>query len=188
MRSDLEAPMENRETTAAPTTDCHDCSLAPAIGASRRDFLRQSALIVGVLATASGVAPETVSALPVHFGSGHRGKEADVTYPIPAADGTTIDEKNQVILVRYQGAVMAFNLSCPHQNTALKWNSDAQEFQCPKHKSKYKPDGKFISGRATRDMDRLAIKKDGENVVVDVDTMFKDDEDHAGWDAAVVKV
>jgi len=181
--------MENRQPNAAlTTTDCDDCSLHQTVGASRRDFLRQSALVVGVLATASGIAPEAVSALPVHFGSGRRTSETDVTYPIPAADGTTIDEKNQVILVRYQGAVYAFNLSCPHQNTALKWNSDAGEFQCPKHHSKYKPDGKFISGRATRDMDRLAIKKDGDNVVVDVDTMFKDDEDHAGWDAAVVKL
>ena len=103
-----------------------------------------------------------------------------------ATDGATIDKKEQVILVRFQGVVYAFNLSCPHQNTALKWDAADQRFQCPKHKSKYQPDGTFISGRATRGMDRLAIRRDGETVVVNVDVMFEQDKDPAGWTAARV--
>jgi nitrite reductase/ring-hydroxylating ferredoxin subunit len=175
------ATQESIETSHS--SDCNDCVLG-----SRRDFLRRSAMIVGVLAAASGAAPESVRALVVRFGTGRRHGASDVSYPVPTADGTTIDTKNQVILVRYQSVVYAFNLSCPHQNTALRWNQDDQQFQCPKHKSHYKPDGTFISGRATRGMDRLAIRGDGANVVVDVDQMFKEDENKASWDAAVVKV
>ncbi len=48
------------------------------------------------------------------------------------------------------------------------------------------PDGTFISGRATRGMDRLAIKRNGDVVVVNVDVMFQQDKDLAGWTAAKV--
>jgi nitrite reductase/ring-hydroxylating ferredoxin subunit len=162
---------------------CNDCPLE-----SRRDFFKQSALLIGAVAAATGLTAERAQALAITFATGRRGAATDVTYPVPAADGVTIDNKNDVMLARTQGQVIAFNLSCPHQNTALRWNGDAQQFQCPKHKSIYKPDGTFISGRATRNMDRLAIRKDGDNVVVDVDQMFKQDENQAGWDAAVVKL
>ena len=97
-----------------------------------------------------------------------------------------IDREQEVILVRWQGAVYAFNLSCPHQRTALRWNGGDAQFQCPKHHSKYRPDGTFVSGRATRGMDRFSISRSGDEIVVDVDAMHKEDKDQAGWDAAVV--
>jgi nitrite reductase/ring-hydroxylating ferredoxin subunit len=108
------------------------------------------------------------------------------SYPIPAQDGVQIDRDQEVILVRWQGAVYAFNLSCPHQRTALRWNQGATQFQCPKHHSKYRPDGAFVSGRATRGMDRFSITRAGDQVVVDVGAMHKEDQDQAGWDAAVL--
>ncbi len=111
-----------------------------------------------------------------------------ITYAIPAADGVQIDKENEVILVRWQGNVYAFNLSCPHQRTALRWNDSSKEFQCPKHKSKYTPSGSFISGRATRGMDRFAIQHSGAGVVVDVDQMFQEDDNAAQWKTAFVKV
>ena len=91
-------------------------------------------------------------------------------------------------MVRYQGKVYAFALSCPHQHTALRWEPDNSQFQCPKHHSKYQPDGTFVSGRATRGMDRFMITRSGDNVVVDVDAMHKEDKDPAGWAAAMLKV
>jgi Rieske Fe-S protein len=82
----------------------------------------------------------------------------------------------------------AFNLSCPHQHTALRWNDSIKEFQCPKHKSKYQPTGNFISGRATRSMDRFAIQRNANNIVVDVDTMYQEDEQAAQRKAAFIKL
>ena len=64
----------------------------------------------------------------------------------------------------------------------------AHRFQCPKHKSQYQPDGEFITGRATRGMDRLGIRRDGSTVVVDLDALHKQDDDPAGWAAAVVRL
>lgn len=112
----------------------------------------------------------------------------EVTYPVPPQDGASIDRENQVILVRYLGKVYAFALSCPHQNTALRWSDSDHRFQCPKHHSKYQPDGSFISGRATRGMDRYEVRREGETLVVNLDRLFKDDQDHAGWLAASVSL
>ena len=149
----------------------------------RREFLRAAASFLATLA-ALGVSPAAAEAMAVRAGRALRVRGAEVTYPIPAVDGATIDKEEQVILVRFQGVVYAFNLSCPHQNTALKWIPADQRFQCPKHKSRYQPDGTFISGRATRGMDRLAIRREGEMVVVNVDVMYEQDKDAAGWNAA----
>ena len=89
-------------------------------------------------------------------------------------------------MARYRGRVYAFSLSCPHQHTALRWQPGDQRFQCPKHHSRYTPDGTFISGRATRSMDRFAVRREGANVVADLGRLIKQDEDRAGWDAAFV--
>lgn len=113
---------------------------------------------------------------------------AEVPYPVPPLDGATIDRTNQVILVRHQGSACAFALSCPHQNTALKWRGDEGRFQCPKHHSRYTSEGVFISGRATRNMDRLPIRMDGSRLLVDVDRVYESDKDPNGWALASVRL
>jgi Rieske Fe-S protein len=110
------------------------------------------------------------------------------TYPIPPADGVTIDRAAQVILVRVERQVLAFNLSCPHQNAAVRWNNRGRQFQCTRHDSRYSPDGTHTAGRATRNMDRFPIKKVGDNVVVDVSRIIKSDQDPSGWRAAAVSI
>jgi len=110
------------------------------------------------------------------------------TYTIPAKDGVSIDKGAQVILVRTAQKVIAFNLACPHENTALKWRDGDKRFQCPKHESKYTPEGVFTDGRATRNMDRLNIRRQGNQVVVGLDRLFRSDQNPAEWAAAVVQL
>ena len=117
---------------------------------------------------------------PIAFGDepcGAAGSEHQ--YPIPAADGVTIDRKAQIIVVRYQQHLYAFNLACPHENTALKWLPKDGRFQCPKHESRYQPSGQFIDGRATRNMDRLGVRVENNMLVVDVNKFYKSDKDPA---------
>jgi len=133
-----------------------------------------------------GLSPAEARAVSVRFGGALWSRDEEHAYPIPAGDGATIDKENQIILVRFTEKVYAFNLSCPHQNTALHWLAEEGRFQCPKHKSRYQPDGVFISGRATRNMDRFAVRRDGDTIVVDVDKMFRSDRNAAEWAAAVV--
>lgn len=161
-------------------TDCTDgCGLP-----GRRQFLKEATLALGAVMAALSATPREAAAMPISLGHALRVLGDEVTYPLPAADGATIDRDNEVILVRWKNAVYAFALSCPHQNTALKWLDSDQRFQCPKHKSKYQPDGTFMSGRATRNMDRFALRKDGKNVVVNLAKLYESDKQQVLWDEA----
>jgi nitrite reductase/ring-hydroxylating ferredoxin subunit len=150
----------------------------------RREFLGEAARLVAAAVMAIGGSAADAGALPLAFLEGGRAKGDERTYPIPAADGATIDRENQVIVVRFSNRGYAFLLSCPHQNTALRWLPAEGRFQCPRHESKYKPDGHFISGRATRHMDRFAIRKDGSTLVVDLAKWYQSDTQGAEWEAA----
>jgi nitrite reductase/ring-hydroxylating ferredoxin subunit len=155
---------------------------------SRRDFLGQISAAAIAAAIVSELSVGDATALPVSETAGKQGGPDERTYPLPASDGVTIDRDAQVILARYQGRVFAFNLACPHENTALKWRQEDVRFQCPRHQSKYQPDGTFISGRATRNMDRFAIRRNGDQVIVDLNQYFRSDQQADKWAAAVLTV
>jgi Rieske Fe-S protein len=160
---------------------CEGCPIVP----ERREFLRNAAAFA-VAAISLGLPIRSISAKVMS--SAVVGRKT-LSYPLPAVDGANIDRDNEVILVRYKNEVFAFSLGCPHQNVALRWNETDMRFQCPKHHSQYQPDGEFITGRATRNMDRLAIRRDAaNNIIVDPDTLYQSDEDEAQWKAAVVKL
>jgi nitrite reductase/ring-hydroxylating ferredoxin subunit len=141
--------------------------------AGRRDFLKQAAALVS-------------GALAVAAGSPLAARGAELTYPIPAADGAVVDRDNGVILVRYQGKVFAFNLSCPHENAAVRWKAAVGRFECSRHDSRYEPNGAYTSGRATRNMDRFAVRRAGDTVVVDIARLIQSDTQKAQWEAAAV--
>ena len=173
-----------------------DCGSCPLVGpadaprsAERRELLRTAAMALaslGLLGLGADAA-EAMSVRMVRAVAGRRGGQ-ELRYPVPPADGVAIDKDNSVMVARAAGKIYAFSLACPHQNTALRWDADEHEFRCPKHKSRYRNDGTFIDGRATRSMDRLAVRRDGDAIVVDVDRMFKQDENPAEWAAAFVAV
>lgn len=155
--------------------------------ASRRTFITHlSGAVLAALVGVEATARAAEERYPVVDMAGIEIAPASKTYPLPSGDGVNIDKSAQVILVRYQGKVIAFNLACPHENTALRWKQGSGKFECPKHNSRYMPDGKFIDGRATRNMDRLHITRDGASVTVDLSKIIKSDEQPAEWAAAVV--
>lgn len=159
---------------------CAGCALG------RRAFLRDAAARLAAVAAALGAPHAALAGPPMAAPSRTTGQTR--AYPIPAGDGATIDRESEVILVRWQGAAYAFALSCPHQRTALRWQARDARFQCPKHKSRYRPDGAFIEGRATRGMDRFAVRREGDTIVVDLARLVKQSDDADGWDAAVVRL
>ena len=158
------------------------------VSSSRRRFLRDSFLSVAGALVAVGMSKTAALAMPLEFTKATHAHGNTRAYAVPSADGAQIDKDNEVIVVRWQNAVYAFNLSCPHQNTALKWDDGDHGFQCPKHHSRFQPDGSYIagSGRATRAMDRFAIQSQGAGVTVDLDKLYQEDTDDAQWTAAVV--
>lgn len=163
--------------------DCAECPLGEAV--ERREFLRDAVsralAAMGALSLVSGRA----YALPLAFTTG-AGARADKTYPLPVSDGVAIDKDESVIIARFESRAWAFSLACPHQNTALRWDDSNRRFQCPKHRSRYKPDGVFIEGRATRGLDRFAVCRDGDTLVVNLDAQYREDKNPVEWAAAFV--
>ncbi len=155
----------------------------------RRGFL-QSACIgcFGLTAFAIlGVDAREAAALPVLFTEGTQ-DGAERRYPIPATDSVNIDRGAQLIIARADHHVYVFALSCPHQNNAVKWVESEHRFQCTKHDSRYAPDGLHTAGRATRNLDRYIIRRDGDSIVVDLHKWVQSDKDPAGWAAASLTV
>ena len=152
----------------------------------RRDFVLKS---FGALVAAAvlGTLPRSVAAQPIRWIEG-TGSGSARRYPVPSEDGVHVDVGAEIIVVRWHGLLAAFALSCPHQRSMLHWKPDKGYFQCSKHHSEYKPTGEYIKGRATRNMDRLAIHIEGDSLVVDAGTVYKSDDDPRGWAAAAIPV
>jgi Rieske Fe-S protein len=141
-----------------------------------------------VLAALAGVelAAGAEPTVPVWEGAGAATGPDERRYPVPASDGVTIDRPEQLIVVRFQQHGYVFNLACPHENTALRWKAREGCFQCPRHESRYQPDGSFISGRATRNMDRFALALAGGELVVGLDRLYRSDREPELWAGAQV--
>lgn len=163
----------------------HDCT-GCAAGTTRRDLLRNAAIGAAMM-LGLGARRGSASVVPRLLRSTASGGGM-LTYPLPDDEGVFIDRQEATIVVRTEGRLYAFYLSCPHQNTALHWIDKHHQFECPKHHSKYKPDGEFISGRATRSMDRFAVSVDKGQLVVDTTTLYRQDENPDEWAAAYAVV
>jgi nitrite reductase/ring-hydroxylating ferredoxin subunit len=134
---------------------------------------------LGALAV-SGINPRAVSPYAV--------QGTELSYDLPTEDSVYIDANNDVILVRNANHVYAFALSCPHENTALRWRDGSRQFQCPLHHSKYQPDGAFIAGRATRNMDRFALRRSGGKVVVNISKLYRSDRQKSEWSSSFLNL
>jgi Rieske Fe-S protein len=176
--------MDGDVVTDTQNPDCGACSLHDAL--DRRHFVQtaaaQALAAIGIL-----FVPRQSAALDISFIRGV-GERAEKAYPIPAADGVAIDKDESVIIARFENRAYAFSLACPHQNTALRWDAKAGRFQCPKHKSRYQPTGVFIEGRATRGLDRFAVKRVEGTIVVNLDALYREDQHAAAWAAAFVNL
>ncbi len=170
----------NSPASVRDEASCDGC------GSTRREFLGRVSLGALAAAIALELGGSAADAFPVTMVEGTQLPGGQRSFPIPASDGATIDQSEEVIVARVHQQVFAFNLACPHQNTALRWRAEDMRFQCPRHGSKYQPDGTFISGRATRNMDRFAVQRSADAIVVDLNRLFRSDQQPALWAAAVV--
>jgi nitrite reductase/ring-hydroxylating ferredoxin subunit len=164
-------------------SECDGCALI-----DRRNFLKDAGAWAAAILVALGMSADRAFAEPIELVASNGGGREDKSWTLPAKDGTQIDKQNEAIIVRWQGKVFVFALSCPHQNTALRWSGKDNQFECPKHHSRFEPDGEYVkdSGRATRGLDRFAVRKDGNNVVANLDKLYQEDDDEAAWKVAFV--
>ncbi len=168
------------------SSDAGTDDVCPDAQASRRAFL-QSTGCFGIAVALLGLSADEARALPVFLTEGAQAG-GERRYPIPATDSVNVDHAAQLILVRLAGHLYVFALSCPHENNAVKWLPKDHRFQCTKHDSQYQPNGVHTSGRATRNLDRYIIRRDGDSIVVDLHRWVQSDKDPAGWAAASIAV
>jgi Rieske Fe-S protein len=169
----------------AEDSSCEGCPLIP-----RREFLRDASLMAAGALIALGAAPGRAAAAPIELVSALSAGREEKSYPIAEKDGTQIDKDNGVMITRWQGKVYVFSLACPHQNTMLRWSDKDGAFECPKHHSRFDANGTYVkdSGRATRGLDRYGVRKDGNNVVADLDKLYQEDEDESAWKTAFITI
>jgi Rieske Fe-S protein len=167
------------------TDPCQGCAVV-----ARRDFLRTAGAMAATTLIALGASPASALAAPIEFVRAASERREEKAYPIPAQDGVQIDRDNDAMITRWQGKVYAYGLACPHQNTALRWHDKDVQFECPKHHSRFTPDGTYVkdSGRATRGLDRYAVRRDGDTILADFDKLYQEDDDEAAWKAAFITV
>ena len=166
------------------TLDCESCPIAT----DRRLFLRRMALVVAGAFATSSVSPGAAFATGARFIAPLARRGTQRRYAVPRTDGVSVDGENEVILARWQGHVYAFSLRCPHRGTTLVWHADESRVFCPKHKARFRPDGAHDSGRNTRSLDRFALHLEGGVVVVELDVLYRIDDDPSAWNGAVVAV
>jgi nitrite reductase/ring-hydroxylating ferredoxin subunit len=172
---------DSRTPSPSDDTPCEILGVTP----SRRAFVRGASAALGALALL-GLDADAAMALPVRLLKGRAGVGGTVRFPIPADDSVLFDDTNGLIIVRRGKAAWAFLSTCPHKDIVkLKWYKAENRFQCPKHDSRYEASGVFVDGRATRNMDRVAIKKEGTELVVEPDAILESDRDLAKWTGAV---
>jgi Rieske Fe-S protein len=176
--------MDMNQIQEGETTAGDACAMC--VAGTRRDFLREAAGLLGGALVGLGLSPERAHSFPLKTATPLDAAGDEITLAVPAQDGATVYKEHGLILARHSGAVYAFSLACPHQRAAIQWLGQRGRFQCTKHKSKYRPDGVYISGRATRSMDRFAIRREKLHLVVDLSQRLREDEDQTAWAAAVV--
>lgn len=162
---------------------CGDCPVAN----SRRAFLRDVGLAVAATLAAITLNRPTIafaeSVAPIEP---VRSLLAERTYPIPTADGVAMDIDNLVILARWDNRVYGFSLKCPHKGSRLEWRASEQRIFCPKHKARFLATGSHISGRGSRALDRYAVRRVGNGIVVDLNRLYREDTSRSAWEASVI--
>jgi Rieske Fe-S protein len=167
-----------------PGTPCAACADAD----GRRDFLKHAAaLVAGALVGIAGGRPEA-SALTIALGQALSKSGSELTYPLPAADGAIVDRDNRVVIARVQNTLVALSIKCPHSGGELRWKPPVNRYECSRHDSRFERPGVYISGKAKRNMDRFALKRNGDTVVVNVSQPIRSDTQKAQWDAAAVTI
>src|ERR1700730_4629090 len=166
-----------------------DTSCANSCGIGRARFLRSTALAALAGIAGAGLLADPAFAQSVDSVSPTRSNGKVLTYAAPAKDGALIDGGNGVILARVKNAVYALSITCPHRAvTTLEWMPDAEEFHWTKHDAHFQADGELIDGRPDRAMDRYALRRAGNSIVVDTATVFQQDTAGDAWNRAVVTV
>jgi cytochrome b6-f complex iron-sulfur subunit len=66
--------------------------------------------------------------------------------------------KGKFWLVRTESGLLALNKTCTHLDCLFSWDPPGNIFICPCHGSRYKKDGSYLEGPASRWLDRFVVQ------------------------------
>lgn len=82
-----------------------------------------------------------------------------VTVRFPSEDLADHAYREGVYLIRSEAGYQALSARCTHLCCIVGWDAARNRFVCPCHRSEYDAHGHRLSGRATRDLDRLPVRE-----------------------------
>ncbi len=65
-----------------------------------------------------------------------------------------------------EGELKAFSTVCPHLGCAIDFDTEANAFRCPCHRSEFDLDGTPVEGPSPRALDTLEVKEESELVAI----------------------
>jgi cytochrome b6-f complex iron-sulfur subunit len=137
---------------------------------------------------ASGLSPASALANLVAEIRPLRRRGALLSYAVPKGEAVLVDSDNDVIIARSGRYAHAFSMRCPHKGAKLQWREEESKIFCPKHKARFDASGDHVSGRRSRNLDRYPIRIQDGALVVDTDTLYREDEQLDSWQKAFVGV
>ncbi len=136
---------------------------------SRRDFLANAAMTVGLVASLGTAGYYGVRYL---VPEPRKKKFVDVLVSslkelTPGAAREFIDAQGRKgILVNNNGKVKAFSKICTHLGCEVEWHAIKKEFFCPCHKGYFDANGKNIKGPPPRPLDEFKVTVKDDNIFV----------------------
>ena len=93
---------------------------------------------------------------------------------LPPVDGEPLrHQAGRFYLIHNPEGLLAFSWTCTHLGCTVPWNTAEGQFHCPCHESQFNRRGEVVYGPATRPLDLLPIRIDGDQVVVDTGTIIR---------------
>lgn len=137
--------------------------LTPGLPSRRLVFQGMGALGVACVLAACGGGDDASS-------GGGAVPEADAalvaTAEVPVGGGVVLSEANLVVTQPTAGEFKAFTTACTHTGTPVN-EVDGAEIVCPNHGSRFSiEDGEALVGPATSPLSEVAVKVEGDQVLV----------------------
>lgn len=143
--------------------------------------------MIATTATALGalqafMVPKVIKEAPSTFRAGRLAE-----YP---EDGVYEQYKNtqNVWLIRRKGVLFALSTTCTHLGCIPNWLASDQKFKCPCHGSGFRSDGVNFEGPAPRPLERVKIGLDGEFILIDKSTRYRQELGQWGQDGSELLV
>ncbi len=138
---------------------------------SRRDFLANAAMTVGVVASFGVAGAHAVRfILPPE----KKGRPVEVLMatldelPPGASKEFLYGAGRKGILVNVDGKIKTFSKICTHLGCEVEWIPDKRIFFCPCHEGVFDENGVNVSGPPPRPLDEFEVKVEGNNIFVKV--------------------